>query len=68
MTDDDLARLEQKVYALIAEVVALREANESLTRDLATTREQQQALAQRMREASTRLDALIARLPSEVQS
>jgi chromosome segregation ATPase len=64
--DDDLARLEQKVYALVALVEELREANAALTRDAAIAREQNRVLAQRMHAASARLDALIARLPSDL--
>ncbi|MDH5286138.1 MAG: cell division protein ZapB [Betaproteobacteria bacterium] len=63
---DDLARLEQKVYALVALVEELREANADLVRDVAAAREQNRALAQRMQAASARLDALIARLPSDL--
>ena len=65
--DDDLARLEQKVYALVALVEELREANATLSRDLARSGEQNRALAQRMRVASARLDALIARLPADAE-
>jgi chromosome segregation ATPase len=63
---DELARLEQKVYALVALVEELREANADLVRDVAAAREQNRALAQRMQAASARLDALIARLPSDL--
>ena len=63
--EDDLARLEQKVYALVALVEELREANAALSRDLATTAEHNRVLAQRMRAASARLDSLIVRLPSD---
>ena len=63
---DDLALLEQKVYALVALVEELREANAALARDVAAAEEQNRTLAQRMQAASARLDALIARLPSDV--
>jgi len=63
---DDLALLEQKVYALVALVEELREANAALVRDAASAHEQNRVLAQRMQAASARLDALIARLPSDV--
>jgi chromosome segregation ATPase len=63
---DDLARLEQKVYALVALVEELREANAALARDVAAANEQNRVLAQRMQAATARLDALIARLPSDV--
>lgn len=61
--DDDLAVLEQKVVALIARLHALREANQALAAELAEARARNRELAQRMRAASSRLDALIARLP-----
>jgi chromosome segregation ATPase len=64
--DDDLARLEQKVYALVALVEELREANAGILHDLGAAREQNRALAQRMHAATARLDALIARLPADL--
>lgn len=61
--DADLDLLEQKIAALIAQTRALRSANEALHRDLAVSQEQSRALARRMEQASTRLDALLERLP-----
>ena len=61
--DADLDLLEQKIAALIAHARALRSANEALHRDLAVSQEQNRALARRMEQASTRLDALLERLP-----
>ena len=61
--DADLDLLEQKIAALIAHARALRGANEALHHDLAVSREQNRALARRMEQASTRLDALLERLP-----
>jgi chromosome segregation ATPase len=63
--DDELGDLERKVDALIGRVEALREANAALERELAGAREQNRVLAARMRAASARLDALIARLPTD---
>jgi cell division protein ZapB len=63
--DTDLTVLEQKLASLIAHARALRAANEALRRDLGTAQEQNRVLAQRMQAATTRLDALLARLPTE---
>ena len=63
----ELDALEQRVHALIAHAAGLHEANAALLRDLADAREQNRMLAQRMKAASARLDALIARLPAEAE-
>jgi chromosome segregation ATPase len=63
--DTDLAVLEQKLASLIAHARALRAANEALRRELGAAQEQNRVLAQRMQAATTRLDALLARLPTE---
>jgi hypothetical protein len=63
--DNDLALLEQKLALLIAHTRALRAANESLRRELATAHERQRQLAARMGEAGARVDALLARIPAE---
>lgn len=63
--DADLDALEYKVHALIAHAETLREANAALQRDLAAVQEHNRVLAQRMRAAAVRVDALIARLPAE---
>ena len=59
----DLDLLEQKIAMLIAQARELRAANEALRRDLSDVQEQNRALAQRMQQASGRLDALLDRLP-----
>jgi chromosome segregation ATPase len=61
--DAELSLLEQKLAMLIAHVGELRAANESLRRDLAIAQDQNRALSQRMQQATTRLDALLDRLP-----
>ena len=63
--DADLAALEQKLATLIAHTRALRAANESLRHDLAAAVETNRALATRMQAATARLDALMARIPTE---
>lgn len=59
----DLDALEARIATLIAHARELRLANESLRRDLGAAQEQNRAIAQRMQQASTRLDALLDRLP-----
>ena len=61
--DAELAALEQRVTALVAHATALRAANEALRRDLASAQATNHALADRVDEATRRLDALLARLP-----
>ena len=61
--DAELALLEQKIAALLAHANALRTANALLNRELATSQQQNRVLAQRMEQASARLDALLERLP-----
>ena len=61
--DADLTLLEDKLALLIAHADELRAANEVLRRDLAATQEQNRTLSQRMQQATTRLDALLDRLP-----
>jgi cell division protein ZapB len=61
--DADLDMLEHKIALLIAHARDLRDANETLRRDLSSVQEQNRALSQRMQQASTRLDALLDRLP-----
>ena len=63
--DKDLGELERKLASLLAHTRALRAANESLRRDLATAHERNRELADRVQQAGTRLDALIARMPAE---
>lgn len=59
----DLDSLEHKIATLIAHARELRVANEALRRDLVDVQEQNRALSQRIQQASTRLDALLDRLP-----
>ena len=63
--DNDITALEQKLATLIAHTRALRAANESLRRELATAYEKHRQLALRMEQASARVDALLSRIPSE---
>ena len=63
--DKDLAELERKLTTLLAHTRALRAANEALRRDLAAAHERNRDLADRVQQAGTRLDALIARMPAE---
>jgi chromosome segregation ATPase len=62
----DLAALEQRLAALVAHVAALRAANETLRRDLASAQSRNHVLADRVAEATRRLDALLARFPEPV--
>jgi regulator of replication initiation timing len=61
--DADLAGLEHKLAALLAEYHRLRAENESLKRELARAHEQSVALSEKMATASSRLDSLLRRLP-----
>ncbi len=61
--DNELALLEQRLASLIAHAKALRAANEDLRRELASAHEQNRALRDRMHEAGTRIDAVLARIP-----
>jgi len=61
--DDDLDMLEHKIALLIAHARDLRDANDALRRDLSDAQEKHRVLAQRMQQATTRLDALLDRLP-----
>jgi cell division protein ZapB len=61
--DSDIAGLEQKVAALLAEYHRLRAENSSLRRELARAQEQTRALADKMATATSRLDTLLQRLP-----
>jgi hypothetical protein len=63
--NDELAMLERRLAVLIEYMQTLRAANEALRRELGATQEQNRVLAQRMQAATTRLDALLARLPTE---
>jgi regulator of replication initiation timing len=61
--DRDLAALERKLATLVTHARALRAANETLRRDLASAYEKNRALTERAAAATERVDALLARLP-----
>jgi cell division protein ZapB len=61
--DAEIAGLEHKLAALLAEYHRLRAENESLQRELARAQEQSRALSEKMATASLRLDSLLQRLP-----
>lgn len=63
--ENDLQLLEQKLASLLAHTRALRAANESLRRDLATATERNREMNVKVQQAGARLDALIARIPGE---
>jgi uncharacterized protein (TIGR02449 family) len=63
--NDDIGALEQKLGALISHTRALRAANESLRRELAACQERNRQLALRMEQASSRVDALLSRIPAD---
>ncbi len=63
--DTELSLLEQKLATLIAHTRALRAANESLRRELAAAVDRNREMTIRAQQAGARLDALIARMPSE---
>lgn len=65
LMEPELAQLEQKLATLIAHTRALRAANESLRRDLATATERNREMTIKVQQAGARLDALIARMPTE---
>ena len=64
---DRLALLERKQSLLVAHVRALRAANETLRSELALEQARNRALAERLRAAGTRLDALLMRLPEAAE-
>ena len=61
--DADLDALEHKLAQLIALTRELRSSNDVLRRQLAAALEHNRELAQRMQQATLRLDALLERLP-----
>lgn len=65
--EQELAALEQRQASLIAHTRALRAANESLRRELADVQARNKALAERVTEATRRIDALLAQLPETAQ-
>jgi len=65
--DGDLTALERKLATLVTHTRALRAANETLRRDLASAYEKNRALAERVAAATERVDALLARLPEATE-
>jgi hypothetical protein len=63
--EDELAALETRVDALIAFTRELQDANDILRRELLALQERNRDLNGRVTQATTRLDALIARVPHE---
>jgi len=63
--DHDLTSLEQRLSTLLAHTRALRAANESLRSELDAARETNRDLSSRVQQASARLDALLAKIPTE---
>jgi chromosome segregation ATPase len=63
--DTELAALEARVEALIAFTRELQDANEILRRELLALQERNRELNGRVTQATTRLDALIAKVPQE---
>jgi uncharacterized protein (TIGR02449 family) len=63
--DADLAALEERVETLIAYARELRATNELLRHELLASQERNRDLSARVAQASTRLDALISRVPVE---
>jgi chromosome segregation ATPase len=63
--EDELAALEARVDALIAFTRELQDANDILRRELLALQERNRDLNGRVTQATTRLDALIARVPHE---
>jgi len=63
--DTDLAALEQRLSTLLAHTRSLRVANETLRNEVAQLQSRNRDLALRVQQAMTRLDALLARIPSE---
>ena len=65
--DGGLVTLEKKLGALLQHVRALRSANEALRRELAAAQARNRELGERVVEAKARIDALVARLPEEME-
>ena len=63
--EDELAALEARVDALIAFTRELQDANDILRRELLALQERNRDLNSRVTQATTRLDALIAKVPHE---
>jgi len=63
--DNDLAALEQRLSTLLAHTRSLRVANETLRNELAQMQARNRELALRVQAATARLDALLARIPTQ---
>jgi cell division protein ZapB len=63
--DNDLTALEQRLSTLLAHTRSLRAANETLRNEVAQLQSRNRDLALRVAQATARLDALLARIPSE---
>jgi chromosome segregation ATPase len=63
--DAELAALEARVEALIAFTRELQEANDILRRELLALQDRNRDLNSRVTQATTRLDALIAKVPQQ---
>jgi chromosome segregation ATPase len=63
--DNDLAALEQRLSTLLAHTRSLRVANETLRNEVAQLQSRNRDLALRVQQAMARLDALLARIPTE---
>ena len=63
--DADLSSLERKIEQAVAFCQTLREENHALRDRVAALEQEKQALAGKMDEARTRLEALMDRLPEE---
>lgn len=66
--DADLKALEEKVARLVALCQSLREENVQLRQDLAQAQDDTKQLRDNMTRATTRLEALIERLPIDAVS
>lgn len=63
--DGDLSSLDRKIEQVVAFCQTLREENHALRDRVAALEQEKQALAGKMEEARTRLEALMDRLPEE---
>lgn len=66
--DADLNALEEKVARLVALCQSLREENVQLRQDLAQAQDDTRQLRENVTQATTRLEALIERLPVDALS
>lgn len=63
--DGDLSKLEQKIEAAVAFCAALRDENRELRGRVTGLETEKQALAEKIETARERLEALMARLPTQ---